>query len=95
MRAIRPRAIINNDLARIYFSNEDPIDKPVTFDDGESWISISVIGDVKHWVWIPAPSRSLLSLSPGAGAINEPGSPHRIGPFESGGCGEESDSNDR
>jgi putative ABC transport system permease protein len=42
-------AIINNDLARIYFPNEDPIGKRITFDDGESWISIvGVIGDVKQ-----------------------------------------------
>jgi len=42
-------AIINNDLARIYFPSEDPIGKRITFDDGESWISIvGVIGDVKQ-----------------------------------------------
>lgn len=42
-------AIINNDLARIYFHNEDPIGKRITFDDGESWISIvAVIGDVRQ-----------------------------------------------
>jgi putative ABC transport system permease protein len=42
-------AIINNDLARIYFPNEDPIGKRITFTDGESWISIvGVIGDVKR-----------------------------------------------
>jgi putative ABC transport system permease protein len=42
-------AIINADLARIYFSNEDPINKRITFDDGESWISIvGVVGDVKQ-----------------------------------------------
>jgi len=45
-----PKAgIINDDLARIYFPNEDPIGKRITFDDGESWISIvGVIGDVKQ-----------------------------------------------
>ena len=42
-------AIINNDLARIYFSHEDPIGKRITFDDGGSWISIvGVTGDVKQ-----------------------------------------------
>src|SRR5712692_9122684 len=42
-------AIINQDLARIYFPNEDPIGKRITFDDGGSWISIvGVIGDVKQ-----------------------------------------------
>ncbi len=42
-------AIINNELARTYFSNEDPLGKRVTFDDGQSWISIvGVIGDVKQ-----------------------------------------------
>jgi putative ABC transport system permease protein len=42
-------AIINNDLARIYFPNEDPINKRITFDDGGSWISIvGVSGDVKQ-----------------------------------------------
>ncbi len=42
-------AIINNDLARIYFSSEDPIGKRITFDDGGSWISIvGVSGDVKQ-----------------------------------------------
>ena len=42
-------AIINDELARIYFPNEDPIGKRITFDDGESWISIvGVIGDVKQ-----------------------------------------------
>ena len=42
-------AIINQDLARIYFPNEDPIGKRITFDDGKSWISIvGVIGDVKQ-----------------------------------------------
>jgi len=42
-------AIINNELARTYFANEDPLGKRITFDDGESWISIvGVIGDVKQ-----------------------------------------------
>jgi putative ABC transport system permease protein len=42
-------AIINNDLAHIYFPNEDPINKRITFDDGGSWISIvGVTGDVKQ-----------------------------------------------
>jgi putative ABC transport system permease protein len=42
-------AIINNDLAHIYFPNEDPINKRITFDDGGSWISIvGVSGDVKQ-----------------------------------------------
>ena len=45
----RKVAIINQDLTRIYFPNEDPLDKRITFDDGESWISIvGVIGDVKQ-----------------------------------------------
>ena len=42
-------AIINYDLARIYFSDEDPMGKRITFDEGESWISIvGVIDDVKQ-----------------------------------------------
>jgi putative ABC transport system permease protein len=42
-------AVINNDLARTYFANEDPIGKRITFTDGESWISIvGVSGDVKR-----------------------------------------------
>src|SRR4030095_10855652 len=42
-------AIINNDLARIYFSGEDPIGKRITFDEGESWLSIvGIIEDVKQ-----------------------------------------------
>jgi putative ABC transport system permease protein len=68
-------AIINNDLARIYFPNEDPIGKRITFTDGESWISIvGVIGDVKQlgldtsakpevyfpFLQVPSPSMSLV-----------------------------------
>lgn len=42
-------AIINNDLARIYFSNEDPIGRRISFDDRQSWISIvGVAADVKR-----------------------------------------------
>ncbi len=42
-------AIINQDLARTYFANEDPLGKRITFSDGESWMSIvGVIGDVKQ-----------------------------------------------
>ena len=42
-------AIINTDLARLYFPGEDPLGKRITFDDGESWMSIvGVIGDVKQ-----------------------------------------------
>jgi predicted permease len=42
-------AIINNDLARVYFPDEDPIGKRITFTDGESWMSIvGVIDDVKQ-----------------------------------------------
>jgi putative ABC transport system permease protein len=42
-------AIINDHLARIYFPGEDPIGKRITFDDGESWMSIvGIIGDVKQ-----------------------------------------------
>lgn len=42
-------AIINDDLARVYFPGEDPIGKRITFDEGVSWISIvGVIGDVKQ-----------------------------------------------
>ena len=42
-------AVINNDLAKVYFPNEDPINKRISFTDGESWISIvGVTGDVKR-----------------------------------------------
>jgi len=42
-------AIINNDLARTYFPNEDPMGKRIKFTDTESWISIvGVTGDVKQ-----------------------------------------------
>jgi putative ABC transport system permease protein len=42
-------AIINNDLARIYFPGEDPIAKRITFDDGESWLSIvGIVADTKR-----------------------------------------------
>src|SRR5262249_13738779 len=42
-------AIINEELARIYFPNEEPIGKRITFDDGQSWMSIvGIIGDVKQ-----------------------------------------------
>jgi putative ABC transport system permease protein len=42
-------AIINQDLARTYFANEDPLGKRITFSDGESWMSIvGVITDIKQ-----------------------------------------------
>ena len=68
-------AIINEDLALIYFPNEDPIGRRITFDDGTSWISIvGIIGDVKQlgldssakpevyfpYLQVPAPSMSLV-----------------------------------
>jgi putative ABC transport system permease protein len=66
-------AIINNDLARIYFPNEDPIGKRITFDDAQSWISIvGVIGDVKQLgldssakpeVYFPYPQMAAPSMS--------------------------------
>ena len=65
-------AIINNDLARIYFSGEDPIGKRITFDEGESWLSIvGMIEDVKqlgldstakpevYFPYLQAPERSV------------------------------------
>ncbi|MEK6281433.1 MAG: ABC transporter permease [Acidobacteriota bacterium] len=71
-------AIINNDLARIYFPSEDPIGKRITFTDGESWISIvGVTADVKRlgqdtnakpevyfpYLQVPASSMSLVVRS--------------------------------
>ena len=42
-------AIINDDLARIFFPDEDPLGKRITFDEGRSWLSIvGVIDDVKQ-----------------------------------------------
>jgi putative ABC transport system permease protein len=42
-------AIINHNLASVYFPNEDPLGKRITFDDGESWSSIvGIVGDVKR-----------------------------------------------
>ena len=42
-------AVINSHLARTHFPGEDPLGKRITFDDGESWISIAgVIDDVKQ-----------------------------------------------
>jgi putative ABC transport system permease protein len=42
-------AIINTDLARTYFPNEDPTGKRIKFTDTESWISIvGVTADVKQ-----------------------------------------------
>jgi predicted permease len=67
-----PAAIINNELARTYFSNEDPLGKRITFDDGQTWLSIvGVAGDVKqlgldsnakpevYFPYLQAPSRSM------------------------------------
>lgn len=68
-------AIINNDLARVYFPGEDPIAKRITFDDGESWMSIvGVVADTKRlgvdtaakpevyfpYLQAPSPSMSLV-----------------------------------
>jgi putative ABC transport system permease protein len=68
-------AIINNELARIYFPAEDPIAKRITFDDGESWMSIvGVVADTKRvgldtsakpevyfpYLQAPAPSMTLV-----------------------------------
>ena len=65
-------AVINNDLARTYFPNEDPIGRRITFDEGESWLSIvGVAGDMRRFgldsnvkpeVFLPylqSPSRSM------------------------------------
>ena len=42
-------AVINSDLARIYFHDEDPLGKRITFDEGASWLSIiGIIDDVKQ-----------------------------------------------
>ena len=42
-------AIINDELARIYFPGEDPIGKRISFDDKQSWMSIvGIIADVKQ-----------------------------------------------
>lgn len=42
-------AIINQELARTYFPNEESLGKRITFDDGESWMSIvGVIGDIRQ-----------------------------------------------
>ena len=58
-------AIVNQDLVRTYFPNEDPIGKRITFTDGESWMSIvGVIGDVKQLgLGSTCETRSLLSVS--------------------------------
>jgi len=69
-------AIINSDLARIYFPTEDPLAKRITFDDGESWISIvGVVADIKRmgldttakpevyfpYLQVPSPSMSVVA----------------------------------
>jgi putative ABC transport system permease protein len=42
-------AIINSDLARTHFPNQDPLGKRITFDEGKSWLSIvGVVEDVKQ-----------------------------------------------
>jgi putative ABC transport system permease protein len=68
-------AIINAELARVYFPNEDPISKRISFDDRQSWISIvGIVGDVKQqgldsnakpevyfpYLQVPAPSMSIV-----------------------------------
>jgi putative ABC transport system permease protein len=41
--------IINQNLARVYFPSEDPINKRITFDEGKTWLSIvGVIDDVRQ-----------------------------------------------
>ncbi len=43
-------AVINQSMARRYWANDDPIDKRVSFDNGEHWIRIvGVVGDVKQY----------------------------------------------
>lgn len=69
-------AIINSDLARTYFPTEDPLAKRITFDDGESWISIvGVVPDIKRmgldttakpevyfpYLQVPSPSMSVVA----------------------------------
>jgi putative ABC transport system permease protein len=45
-----PVAIINSSFARRRFSNEDPIGKRLSFDRGESWLTIvGVVGDAKEY----------------------------------------------
>jgi predicted permease len=71
-------AIINNDLAQLYFPGEDPINKRISFDDRQTWISIvGVIADVKQigvdtatrpevyrpYLQAPSPSMSLVVRS--------------------------------
>ena len=42
-------AVVNDELARVYFSNQDPIGKRISFDERQTWISIvGVAGDVKR-----------------------------------------------
>ena len=42
-------AIINSDLARTHFPNQNPLGTRITFDEGESWITIAgVVDDVKQ-----------------------------------------------
>jgi len=43
-------AIISHSLARHYFANEDPLNKRISGDNGEHWITIvGVVGDVKFY----------------------------------------------